>query len=180
MCEICEMLGKMAIKSSKFELSDLAKSINPNEDDWAKSDISTEQMIRDGFLVVVTDDEPEPEITFEQMVGKLAKAGVDIIAEMTPEQAHIMHMNWGLGGEVGELSDALKKHVIYGKELDRINVIEELGDIEFYLEGLRQGLHITREETLEANKAKLLTGKNARYAGGLYTNAAAKERADKS
>ena len=65
---------------------------------------------------------------------------------------------------------------IYGKPLDRENVIEELGDLEFYMEGLRQGLGITREETLQANVAKL----GARYAAGKYSDKAAIARADKN
>jgi NTP pyrophosphatase (non-canonical NTP hydrolase) len=118
-------------------------------------------------------------ISFEQMVTNLAKSGEDILKTMTPEQAHLMHMNWGVGGEVGELSDALKKYVIYNKELDLVNVIEELGDVEFYLEGLRQGLGITRQDTLNANKKKLLTAENARYKDGTYTDEQAVNRNDK-
>jgi hypothetical protein len=53
--------------------------------------------------------------------------------------------------------------------------IEELGDLEFYMEGLRQGLGITREDTLKANIAKL----SKRYASGKYSNQQAHEHADK-
>jgi NTP pyrophosphatase (non-canonical NTP hydrolase) len=86
-----------------------------------------------------------------------------------------MHMAIGISGEAGELLDAIKKQVIYRKPLDRENVLEELGDLEFYMEGIRQGLGITREQCLEANIAKL--GK--RYEGMKYTDGAAQERADK-
>lgn len=55
------------------------------------------------------------------------------------------------------------------------NVIEELGDIEFYLEGMRQQLGITREQTLEANISKL----SKRYHSGSYSDTQAQERADK-
>ena len=78
-------------------------------------------------------------------------------------------------GESGELFDAIKRWVLYEKPLDRANVVEELGDLEFYMEGLRQGLDITREETIAANCEKL--GK--RYAAGNFSNKAAQERADK-
>jgi NTP pyrophosphatase (non-canonical NTP hydrolase) len=87
-----------------------------------------------------------------------------------------MHMAIGISGEAGELLDAIKKQVIYRKPLDRENVLEELGDLEFYMEGIRQGLGITREQCLAANIAKL--GK--RYEGMRYTDTAAQERADKS
>ena len=53
-------------------------------------------------------------------------------------------------------------------------MIEELGDLEFYMQGLRDALKITREETLKINMQKL----EKRY-GGLYSNEAAQARADK-
>lgn len=112
---------------------------------------------------------------FADMVAALAKPGEAIIAVITPEQAHALHMTVGASGEAGELLDAIKKWVIYQKPLDRANVVEELGDIEFYLQGLRQGLGITRQETIDANIAKL----SKRYHTGGYTDAQAQERADK-
>jgi NTP pyrophosphatase (non-canonical NTP hydrolase) len=84
-------------------------------------------------------------------------------------------MSLGLAGEVGELLDALKKFAIYGKPLDQANVIEELGDIEFYLAGVRDELRIDRQTCLAANVAKL----SKRYPTGSYTNSQAIERADK-
>lgn len=114
--------------------------------------------------------------THSEMVSGLVKPGEKIIAEMTAEDAHLLHMSIGVAGEGGELLDAVKKRVIYRKELDRENVIEELGDLEFYMEGLRQALGITREECLDANITKL--GK--RYEGHKYSDKAAQERADKN
>jgi NTP pyrophosphatase (non-canonical NTP hydrolase) len=109
-----------------------------------------------------------------QLVANLCKSGQTIISELTPDKAHTLHMVIGISGESGELLDAIKKQVIYNKPLDRANVIEELGDLEFYMEGLRQGLGITREETITHNIAKL----SCRY-GDRYSNAAAHERKDK-
>lgn len=115
-------------------------------------------------------------IKFEDMVKGLAKPGEKIAAEMTSDDAHLLHMAVGISGEAGELLDAVKKRVIYRKDLDRENVIEELGDLEFYMEGLRQGLGITREECIAGNIAKL--GK--RYEGLQYSDASAQGRADKT
>jgi len=70
--------------------------------------------------------------------------------------------------------DAIKKSAIYKKTLDRPNVIEELGDLEFYMQGLRSALGITREDTLRHNISKL----TKRY-GDKYSNQAAQARADK-
>ncbi|NQZ74608.1 MAG: nucleoside triphosphate pyrophosphohydrolase family protein [Ekhidna sp.] len=109
------------------------------------------------------------------MVKALAKDGAEIKKQLTPKQTHILHMAVGISGESGELLDAIKKCCIYQKPLDRVNVIEELGDLEFYMEGLRTGLGITREETIKANINKL--GK--RYSSGTYSNEQAQARADK-
>ena len=40
----------------------------------------------------------------------------------------LMHAALGLSGEAGEFADAIKKHLVYGRELDRENAIEELGE----------------------------------------------------
>jgi NTP pyrophosphatase (non-canonical NTP hydrolase) len=113
-------------------------------------------------------------IKHNEMVASLVKPGVAIAAALTGDKAHLLHMSVGISGESGELLDAIKKHVIYNKPIDLENVIEELGDLEFYMEGLRQGLGISREETIDANIAKL----GVRYAQG-YSDKAAQERADK-
>ena len=115
-------------------------------------------------------------IDHKDMVKQLAKPGETILKEMTPENAHLLHMSMGLAGEVGEAVDAIKKAVFYCKEIDYEHVIEELGDIEFYLEGLRQGLGITRAQTIRGNVLKL--GK--RYNGHNYSDKQAADRADKS
>lgn len=110
------------------------------------------------------------------MVHQLAKSGKDIAKQMTPFDAHGLHMAIGISGEAGELLDAVKKTVIYRKPLDRDNVIEELGDLEFYMEGIRQGYNITRDETLQANINKL----SERYKGLNYSDKQAQDRADKA
>ena len=114
-------------------------------------------------------------ITHSEMVATCVKDGETILAEMTADEAHLMHMAIGISGEAGELLDAVKKQVIYRKPLDMENVIEELGDLEFYMEGVRQAVGLTREQCLEANITKL--GK--RYEGLKYSDAAAQNRTDK-
>lgn len=109
------------------------------------------------------------------MVTALCKSGAEIIDDLTPLKAHALHMAVGVSGEAGELLDAVKKFVVYGKDLDRVNVVEEIGDIEFYLQGLRNAFDITREETLEVNIKKL----GVRYSGGSYSDVDAQVRADK-
>ena len=109
------------------------------------------------------------------LVSDLKKSSKEIINELKPEQADALHMAVGIAGEAGELLDAIKKWSIYQKPLDLENVIEELGDLEFYMEGLRQSLNLTRVQTLVENIAKL----QKRYSKGEYSNEQANERADK-
>ena len=109
------------------------------------------------------------------MVASLLKPAEHIIEEFNAFKANLIHSAIGISGESGELLDAVKKHVIYNKPLDRENVIEELGDLEFYMEALRSLIDITREETLEANIKKL--GK--RYSEKKYSDQQAINRADK-
>jgi NTP pyrophosphatase (non-canonical NTP hydrolase) len=110
-----------------------------------------------------------------ELVAALKKPGQAIIDSLTPEKADAWHMASCTPSEAGELFDAVKKWVLYEKPIDRKNVVEELGDLEFYMEGLRQNLGITRQETIERNIAKL----NERYHKGKFSNEQAQQRADK-
>lgn len=114
-------------------------------------------------------------LEYSKMVEALVKDPEQIAAEVHGREAALIHMVMGISGEAGELLDAIKKYVIYNKTLDVTNVVEELGDLEFYMEGLRQVLHLDRSAILQANKDKLAV----RYAEGKYSNAQARERADK-
>lgn len=121
-------------------------------------------------------------ITYPELVAALVKPGASIVAELQPNEAHLLHMTVGVSGEAGELLDAIKKHVIYRKPLNLRGehgdgcLIEELGDLEFYMEGIRQATGITREETLTANIAKL----QKRYDKLKYSDQSAQERKDKT
>ena len=115
------------------------------------------------------------DVAYRQFVDQLAKPGDEIAASLTADRAHLLHMVVGISGEAGELLDAVKKHVIYNKDLDMKNVIEELGDLEFYMQGVRNGLGLTRATVIEHNMKKL----GARYEAG-YSDKAAQERADKN
>lgn len=115
-------------------------------------------------------------ITHSELVTALVKPADQIADNMTADEADLIHAIMGISGESGELLDAIKKHVIYKKALDRDNVVEELGDMEFYMEQLRQRLDISRQETIEHNIIKL----SERYASLSYSDQAAQERADKN
>ena len=113
-------------------------------------------------------------VKFNDHVRQRMKNPLDVLRNITPLKVHLNHCAVGIAGESGELLDAVKKHFYYNKPLDRANVIEELGDIEFYMAAMRLALGLTREEILEANQSKL----EKRYPTG-YSDKAAVERADK-
>jgi NTP pyrophosphatase (non-canonical NTP hydrolase) len=115
------------------------------------------------------------DISHSDMVAVLKKDGQVITDALTAEDADLWHMATGVAGEGGELLDAVKKAVVYRKPLDRENVIEELGDLEFFMEGVRQILNITREETLDHNIDKL----GQRYRDFKYSDSQAQTRRDK-
>lgn len=113
--------------------------------------------------------------SYATFVCRLKKDDEQLRLELESGDCDMLHMAVGIAGEAGELLDAIKKRVIYRKQLDVANVIEELGDLEFFMEGLRQNLGITRDDTINANIAKL----SARYQKLGYSNEAAQKRADK-
>ncbi len=90
------------------------------------------------------------------------------------KENQLIHAALGVAGEAGELVDAIKKHVIYGKPLDVANVLEEVGDTMFYLVALLNTLGITAESVINENVNKL----TKRYPT-TYTNKDALERKDK-
>lgn len=110
-----------------------------------------------------------------ELVRRLAKSPDEILLQLTPEKVDLWHMLTGMETEIGEIATTLKAHIIYNKELDLNNLIEEYGDLEFYMQGMRDILGIDRGETLHHNLQKL----NTRYPTG-YTDQNAIERLDKN
>ena len=75
----------------------------------------------------------------------------------------------GLAGEVGECCDLWKKLKFQGKELSEDNrqkLIDELGDVCWYLSQASMALGIGIEEIIEKNMQKIIT----RYPNGFSPN----------
>lgn len=72
--------------------------------------------------------------------------------DVTPR---IEHAVMGIATEAGELMDQVKRAKIYGKKLDRVNLIEEAGDTFWYLAVLCNAIGVSFEEVWERNIAKL-------------------------
>lgn len=85
-----------------------------------------------------------------------------------PTTIRLLHAFMGIGTEAGEINDALKKHLLYGKVFDRANAIEELGDLGWYIALACDALNVPLEEVMEKNIAKL----KARYGDKFSSDAA--------
>ena len=70
-----------------------------------------------------------------------------------PAIKHANHMAMGVVGEIGEVIDALKKHYIYDKPLDRANLAEEIGDAFWYVAGMVKMLDIAEDSDCLSNPA---------------------------
>lgn len=121
------------------------------------------------------DDIVTNNLTYSQFVDKLVKPPHTILETLTPDKVNLLHMVLGMSGEAGELLDNIKKYVIYNKSIDLINIIEELGDLLFYIEGIKNILQIKDREILMYNITKL----SKRYEELTYSDKAAVERKDK-
>ena len=71
----------------------------------------------------------------------------------------------GLCGESGEVIDIVKRHLAQGHNLNRDELIKELGDVAWYLAETAYALDVPLEEVCQRNIAKL----KARYPEGFST-----------
>lgn len=67
----------------------------------------------------------------------------------------LLHAAFGLCTETGEIQDTIKKHIFYGKPVDRDNLEEEFGDVLWYLSLLARYLGVSFETVMVRNIAKL-------------------------
>ena len=67
----------------------------------------------------------------------------------------IFHCIIGMQTELGELADAYKKHIYYGKDLDITNVSEEIFDLLWYAVNLARIEKIDLVKGMQNNIAKL-------------------------
>jgi len=79
--------------------------------------------------------------------------------KLTPR---IEHAIFGIATESGELVNIIKHCKIYRKDLDVTNLVEEMGDLMWYLALLSDDIRVSFEEVWEKNIKKL----EARYPQG--------------
>jgi NTP pyrophosphatase (non-canonical NTP hydrolase) len=94
--------------------------------------------------------------------------GEPMSAEHNMMVARLIHAVLGLASETGELADMLKKHIIYGRALDLVNVIEETGDLLWYEALALAAIKAQLSDSMEKNILKL----EERYKGKFSEHAA--------
>lgn len=85
------------------------------------------------------------------------------------------HMSWSLAiaGEAGELANLTKKVFVHGHPYDQDKVIDELGDILWYIAVYADGIGVSLSEIAERNLAKIAR----RYPDGFSTDASLNRKA---
>jgi len=81
--------------------------------------------------------------------------------QLSDTQVRLLHGAMGLVTEAGEIMDMLKKHIFYGRPLDMTNLLEELGDSNWYQQILLDTAGLTQELVWETVIKKL----QVRYPG---------------
>ncbi len=95
-------------------------------------------------------------------------------AKKATAMSHIEHAIMGLTTEIGELASPVKRTIFYGESLDTTNMIEELGDILWYVALCASALGVSLEGIATSNVHKL----QKRYAKN-FTKTEAVQRKDK-
>jgi NTP pyrophosphatase (non-canonical NTP hydrolase) len=94
-----------------------------------------------------------------------------IKSRLEPTSIRLLHAFIGMATESAEAVDMLKKHLFYGKPLDKVNAVEEISDQLWYIAVALDALGVSFEEVMEKNIAKL----KKRY-GDKFTSEAALNR----
>ncbi len=92
-------------------------------------------------------------------IREYQEAAARTLADLNNPLLNDLHMVTGMVTESAEIADAYKKHFAYGKELDLVNVKEELGDLLWYIVGLCTMHNWDPKDIMANNIAKL----RARY-----------------
>lgn len=153
---------------------------NPQEAGWELHMDLARKIFIDGYLLNTTSKREAA----EEIVAAIAntptyqdlceKTEAPITPELLARAVSVVRDLHGLMGivtEIGELLDAYKKYIFYGKAIDATNVAEEIGDISWYLSLMFNVRGLRQQNVQAANIAKL----KARY-GDKFTEDAANQR----
>lgn len=99
-------------------------------------------------------------MTNEEYVEKAARTdlpGYAVVAHrlQNEEVCKLLHAVIGLVTEAGEAADMMKKHIFYGKPIDKVNLAEEVGDLLWYAAIVCRLTGLSVEQLMEMNINKL-------------------------
>lgn len=75
--------------------------------------------------------------------------------KLSTNSEDLLHMALGMQTEAAEISDVFKKKLAYNKDIDWVNVKEEIGDLMWYIMNLCTFNDFDLEEILQTNIDKL-------------------------
>lgn len=67
----------------------------------------------------------------------------------------LLHATMGISGEAGEVSELIKKHAFYGRDLNEDRLLDELGDVLFYIIAVATLRDISLDAIVARNVEKL-------------------------
>ena len=88
-------------------------------------------------------------------INEYQKLAMTTLNKEIPFNQILINACLGLSGEVGEVNDLLKKHLFQGHELDKEKVIDELGDVAWYIAEAATALGVDLETIFTHNIEKL-------------------------
>lgn len=109
---------------------------------------------------------------YEQLAMRTANTNYnEVLSRIDYNMIDLLHAGMGLTTEASEFVDTLKKSLFYGKEVDNVNLVEELSDIFWYCALACRALNVDFEKIMLVNIKKL----QKRYPEG-FTEKEALER----
>jgi NTP pyrophosphatase (non-canonical NTP hydrolase) len=103
------------------------------------------ELIAGHILQAYVDEATRTEPDYAQVISRLKD----------PRTVRLLHAAMGLVTESAKFLDMLKKHIFYGKPIDKANAVEEVGDALWYQRIACHELEVRFLKVLETNQAKL-------------------------
>lgn len=101
-------------------------------------------------------------VTATMKINEYQELALTTMNKQLSERDVLINSVMGLCGESGEVIDIVKKHISHGHELDREKLIDELGDVAWYLAECSYAIGVPLEDVLQRNIEKL----KSRYPDG--------------
>lgn len=105
------------------------------------------------LLLLETEMTPDEYVTLAGFTEAPASIALTRIDEKI---IRLDHAAKGMCTETGEIQDQLKRHIFYGLPLDDLHMVEELGDLLWYVALACNTLGVSMESVMAKNIAKLM------------------------